>query len=442
MKCQGCGAEMFNNQLFCTNCGARNETTGEPAQPTERQNEPASYQTPLYRTPTEQPDQMPPYQGNYPQQKKGSFLPIIIIVGALVVLLVGGIATVAFIRQIIRNKEKTVVEHAYDIIDEFAEEYPDDVTIPEDTIIDTPSFDDDTVTDDPADTTDDYEYSLVFNYSELPAVASIDGDSRFQQYAYSPVPGGVTVYTYYFNDSSESDVNYVDALQNYCEVLSVWYSCGYEEAIAELMDDYTHQLCEYYSFGDTIIGITADYDRYVYISLFDRSYLDNQTDNTDTTVSDDYPNYNDYLYGRVKIAFEQYNLVMMENGINFYMNDIYLTDNGDGTARIDCTMDMKTNFYSSDLYSDDFMIVPLDKDGNVLADAAKIDAVTDSYGNSLSTPVVLTADYISYNLSFTVPSNTVDIYFYGVNIQLDEYSDFGASEAGPAYYIYITFQTR
>jgi hypothetical protein len=152
-----------------------------------------------------------------------------------------------------------------------------------------------------------------------------------------------------------------------------------------------------------------------------------------------YPNYYDYIDTRDIVAFDQYSYITMDNGMGFYMNDIYLNDNGDGTANVDCTIDLQAYLANSDLYADDFMVVPMDAEGNILADATKISSILDYDGYSLSTPVVLTSDYTRYTISFIVPSNTQNITFYGVNIQLDSSSDTGASASGPVYYIDITF---
>lgn len=470
MICRGCGTELQSNQAFCPNCGTNNEAVGEfkkkcvscgkefpgdrqfcntcggnlvPIQQNVSTNIPIQNQMPPYQTQGQMPPQqwqmppnmMPPYPGQpyYGVKTKSNALPIFIIVGLLVIILGGAIAAVAIINNI-SKKDKETLNNNTDIVqndtkDETANNNDNnDITV-------APTAAPDTTIN--GDNVPVYDY--VCNYTELPNVVSLDYDKRFVFNEYTPDTDGVVIYTYYFDDTTASDADLYTAVNDYCAILSSEFGYVYDGTMTQMLNEQTGTQDVYYANGDSFIGVNANVEangRYIYVLIFDRSAVDG-SGNTSSV----YPNYNDYIDGRSTTSFEQSQEVIMENGIEFYLNDIYLNYNDDGTATIDANMNLAANFEGSDLYSDDFMVVPKDADGNILADATKISSILDSDGNSLSTPVVLSTSYYnSYKISFSVPSTTEDITFYGVNIELDSTADSGASASGPVYALDITFE--
>jgi hypothetical protein len=280
--------------------------------------------------------------------------------------------------------------------------------------------------------------TFTFSYSELPDVVSIDSDYRFTYYDYNPT-ADYSIYTFQFNDTQVTDDEFYADVDDYCSLLMTWNSYVYQEDFTADMYYDTGEITDYFSKDGSYIGVSAsveDTGRYVYITIFDDGSQDAEAETTS-----EYPNYDFYISGRDYSSFNQYAEVYMENGIGFYLNDILCTDLGDGTARVDCSMDLAATIDGLKLYKDDFLILPYDADGNIISDAAKIDTITDSNGYDATYSFDLDTEYFySYTISFIVPSNTDSFTFYGANTEVDDSQESGIIASGPIYYIDIQLQ--
>ena len=118
----------------------------------------------------------------------------------------------------------------------------------------------------------------------------------------------------------------------------------------------------------------------------------------------------------------------MENKLGFYLNDVTVTDLGNGMAQIDCNMDITAFANDISLYNDDLLVVPMDENGSMLSDACLIEYVIDANGDYVSAPCPLEAQkYNNYMISFQVPAQTSYFTIYGTNITSNSF-------AGPAYF--------
>lgn len=170
-----------------------------------------------------------------------------------------------------------------------------------------------------------------------------------------------------------------------------------------------------------------DYDSYDNYDDSSDSYDDSVNPYDDYSEYDSYPNYDTFLQGRELNYYEQYTEVVMENGIGFYLNNIRISDLGDGTAAVEVNVDLASYYDDNYLYAEDFLMLPLDEAGNALSDACSVGYIYDSVGNNVTVPVLLdTAQYQNYTITFLVPAMTSTINLYGVNYSAEGFS-------GPAY---------
>ena len=372
MRCKGCGGEISSNHLYCTHCGMKNE------------------------------QEIPTYAPGNNKTKHKILIPMVI--GAVVLLAIMGILVLSTALRIMNhlkiaaNDQRYIGEDYYDISDIF--DSSDDV------------MNDDTYGDE-----DLFTYSLKYSYTEQPDAVSIDSDERFI-FCDHYIDNEVITYVYQFQYSDLMGSDIYTAINDYGSLLMSESGYSYEEDI--------NNDTIYYTKDNVAIGITAreqDTGWYAYIDIY---YLSD--DEGISSTEENYPNYSYYLENRDVVGFEQYSEVVMENMIGFNLNDVMVTDLGDGTAQVDCNMDISAYAANISLYTDDLLIVPMNHDGSMLSDACLIEYVIDGDGNYISAPCPLASEnYNNYTVSFIVPAKTAYFTFYGTNITSKSY-------AGPAYF--------
>jgi len=197
---------------------------------------------------------------------------------------------------------------------------------------------------------------------------------------------------------------------------------GYDQYIGEEFGEYNN---------DSIDGYNSQEDP-GYEEIPDADYYpddDNYSEDDTYSDYDTYSNYDSFIQGRELQYYEQYSEVVMENGIGFYLNDILVTDLGDGTATVDMNIDLISYYDENYLYNEDFLMLPMDKAGNALSDACSVGYIRDSNGNDISIPMLLnTEEYQNYVITFIVPTNMENFNVYGINYSTEGFS-------GPVYCI-------
>lgn len=491
MFCKSCGSEITSDQLFCPHCGTKNEQVTPspipsqvppsmipsqvspspiPNQVSPNQNfnqappippvppnqmppnQGSPGQIPPYSSPNHVPPMppLPPNQGHsgsynagpnqapplpplpplppyaYDSGKKKNKALIPIVIGVAALFLIIAIVIVVKVIGFVKDVQDTVSEEVTDIYtdDTYTDPYAEDTSdliedITEDII---PEESTDTTSDDVVDGSD---YNLAYTYVELPDVVSVDSDSRFTYYDYYYDSEFVT-YTFQFNDTTVSDSDFYTAVDDYCSLLMSWNGYYYEEDFSYDQYSTTGEYTDYFSKDDIAISVTGsveDAGRFAYVSIYDLADVPKE-DTTDYS----YPNYYYYIDGRDTQYFEFDSEVQMENGVAFYLYSADIYDNGDGTSEVICNMDLASVYEETYLYTDSFVAVPMDADGNFLGDASLIEYVTDSEGNSVSEPYLLDTEYYyNYNVSFIVPEGTTAVSIYGTNM-------FNGTSSGPIYY--------
>lgn len=452
MLCKGCGAEVTSDQLYCSHCGTKNEATNVisnqqmPPNNTVQQVQMSNYSS--------MPNQMPPHSmgpGMVPPlppmppssmygvgagKKNNVIVPIIIGIVALIFMIVGIIGiirVVGFLKVVSSNQEE--------MIDTYVDDSSDDPST-EDT---TGSNNEDAVTDDALEGS----YGMAYSYEELPDLMSIDSDHRFFYYDKSGGEDFVT-YMFLYSNGEATEEDFYTAVINYCDLLTSLNGFYYEEEFSTNQYNETGTSTDYYSKDNTAIGVTAsaeDSGWFAYIDIYDltdsvESTVGDSTledsiidDNTDIGVvegsSDQSENYNYsyYIEGRESQYFDLNTEVVMENGIAFYLYDATVTDLGDGTAQIDCTMDLAALNPDTYLYTDDFLLMPMDSEGYSIGDASLVEYVADIKGEYMTAPYLLDTEYYdTYTLSFIVPVEATTFSVYGSNVS-EGYA------AGPVYCI-------
>lgn len=418
MLCKGCGAEVTSGQLICPNCGTKNIP---PLPPT------------------------PPGSMYGPESgKKKSKVLIVIVIG--VVALIFMIVAIIIITKVVRLLKTT-----NDIQNEITDTYVDDTYMDpniEDTTGDTDSTNssgEDVITED----TSDDSYHIAYSYKEIPDLLSIDSDSRFSYYDKTVGEDYVTyTFLYSYADATEEDFN--TSISDYCDLLTSLNGYYYEEEFGTNQYEETGKKIDYYSKDNTAIGVTAgieDTGWFAYIDIYDLtdstvnsavgdgtvddSIIENNTDagsvEDHNGQSDNY-NYSYYIAGRDSQYFDLNTEVVMDNGIAFYLYDAIVTDLGDGTAQIDCNMDLAAVKPDTYLYTDDFLIMPTDSSGNGIGDASLVEYVVDRNGEYITAPYLLdTENYDKYTLSFIVPAAATSFSVFGTNVS-EGYA------VGPVYY--------
>ncbi len=157
-------------------------------------------------------------------------------------------------------------------------------------------------------------------------------------------------------------------------------------------------------------------------------YEENTIPNEEDQIQEEsYDNYNYFITGRDQKVFDLNQEISMENNISFLLNEINITDLGDGTSVFVVEINLKSEVEENYFCLDDFLILPFDFDYNMLADALAADYITDADGNELTIPLKLpTEEYGVYTVSFILPMNTKYFTVYGTNYYNDGF-------AGPVY---------
>jgi hypothetical protein len=201
--------------------------------------------------------------------------------------------------------------------------------------------------------------------------------------------------------------------------------------VSQIVNGYDQYIDEEFggNYDDSIDGYNSQDDP-GYEEIPDSDYYpEDDTYSEDDSYSDydAYSNYDTFIQGRELQYYEQYDEVIMENGIGFYLNDILVTDLGDGTAAVDVNIDLISYYDENYLYIEDFLMLPMDKEGNALSDACSVGYVRDSIGSDIPIPMLLnTEEYQNYIITFIVPANMETFNVYGVNYSTEGFS-------GPVY---------
>jgi len=379
MKCKVCGADGINGQLFCPNCGAK----------------------------------MEPSNKSFIPIIAGAFIfSIVLVVGVFVVGISLGNCNKNNLKETV---DETVEDDSFDIGSEDTTDDSDDAVT------------DGAATDDIEENTGEaeIEYEMLYSYYELPDVVSIDTDPRFTYYDYYYGEDMIT-YTFSFSADGATEEDFYTAVEDYCSVLTDWNGFYYEEAFSQEQYEINGYYTDYFSQEDVAVGVTSSVEATGWYAYIDIYFLEDSLEDSTDVVT--YPNYSYYIEGRDSKYFEFGNEVLMENGVAFFLNEANIYDRGDGTADFECTMDLAASYADTYLYMDDFLVVPMDSEGNVLSDACMIEYVIDAEGNYVSEPYLLDTEYYySYTVTFVVPSNTTALTFYGNNY-------FEGYSSGPVYY--------
>ncbi len=140
-----------------------------------------------------------------------------------------------------------------------------------------------------------------------------------------------------------------------------------------------------------------------------------------------YNNYNYFITGREQAVFDLSQEIMMENNISFLLEEVNITELGDGTSVFVAKIRLKSEAEGNHFCLDDFLILPRDADNTMLADAMAAEYIKDSEGNELMTPLELPTDgYEVYTVSYILPMNTKYFTVYGTNYYNEGF-------AGPVY---------
>jgi hypothetical protein len=119
----------------------------------------------------------------------------------------------------------------------------------------------------------------------------------------------------------------------------------------------------------------------------------------------------------------------IENGVIYNLKELYSNNMGDGTIEVEVNVDLGGYYYDLYLNSNDFMILPMDSNGNIIADASPVYFIRDVNGSDMTIPLPLNADaYENYSLIFYVPESTASIRLYSTNT-------YDGTPAGSLYYI-------
>ncbi len=270
---------------------------------------------------------------------------------------------------------------------------------------------------------DELQNNEYFSYTELPDVISIDSDWRFMLNDRYEQENSIC-YEFLFASEGSEDEFYM-GIAAYETLLEE--KCGflYEEGITDGQNQQAGEQIDYYSQGDILLGVSTqklEDSYYVTINLF----LPPE-DTQDGGQQESYNNYNYFVIGREQTVFDLKQEVTMENKISFLLDEINITDLGDGNSVFVAEIKMKSEQKGNYFCLDDFLILPMDAEYNMLADATAAAYVKDVDGNELTAPLELpTEDYGIYTVSFILPMNTQNFNVYGTNYYNDGFS-------GPVY---------
>ncbi len=426
-RCETCKKEFTGDQLFCDSCGGvlvqGNALQGEKQQPQQvyssSPNPPNHVHVPPYaqnssaygaQVPPNATPQMPQYStyAANPVKKKSKVVPIFLTAFLVTI----GIAAVLIISNGIADKKQSNVPKDSPVTNN---------TNPTGSI------------KDPLNTSNGSELNYLYSYTELPDVVSLDSDKRF---IYSTIynEDGIVVYTYLFYDENASDADFYRACEDYSQLIQVENSFVYEKEYTEQQYEQTGEAANYLTRDDYGLSITAGIEdslRYAFITIFPLS--DESPSNDTPQVTLELPNYNSYLVDREIKVFTYDETVNMDNGLSFAIYDVVANYPGDGTMTIDITLDLSS--YGSGYYMNngDFMVVPTDNEGYIIADAQPISYITDSTGKFVAMPFLVKASsYDRLTFTYPVPINTMAFTIYGTN--------FLANQATPVYVMDVGFE--
>lgn len=260
-------------------------------------------------------------------------------------------------------------------------------------------------------------YKFRYSYTELPDVISIDSDVRFTYYNQN-LGADVITYTYVFQNTDSSSKDFYDAIESYCSYLITLNGFYYEEEFS--LDQYneTGVAIEYLSKDNTVLGIESSIEPtgwFVHINIYDISEEVPPEEDDSSEITYNYYSY--YLKGRDSIDFNLAEEVIMENGIAFYLDGCTVTDLGDGTAQVDCVINLLAVKEDTYLYTDSFLILPMDREGHNLGDVCLLESLADESEQFHYVPYLLSIEeYRKYTLSFKVPAETELLSIYGTNL--------------------------
>lgn len=351
-----------------------------------------------------------PYPQVMPKKKNTALIVIIIVVSAFIFLGIGIIALFFIGNNIIKKAHisSDIVSSDIETTDTFDSDTDTDMDTKIDGGVDAGSGN---------DTSGEYAYHYYYSYSELPDVLSLDSDSRFVPYDYYSYDG-VATYTYQFYAGTSYDSDFYGALDEYCTMLQDYNGFTYEEDYSSNQYQETGEATQYLTKDNICISITAsveDNGYVAYVALIPTSGLSRGAT---------FNNYSKYIQGRASQGFDFNTEIHMENGLAFRLNDVTVTELGDGTESVDVNIDLSSEVPNWYLYTNDFQVLPTDADGNVLSDACLISSLTDASGYRATTPLLINKEsFNTYNLSFVIPSNTDNFTLYATNILDDSYYD-------------------
>lgn len=386
------------------------------------------------------PNTLPPipaspyYQSANSAKRKKPIIPIVIISVAALIVIIGIIAVPRIIRNITESITKSYID-----LDKIT------VTGPESNLDDWTNdinsdasgvIDDNTVTDNGIDNSNDnpydngetdYNYDYLYSYVELPDVMSLESDSRFVLNEFY-TSEGINTYTFDFDNSRTYD-EFIEAVSNYGRLIQELYGFYYEQEFSEEQSAETGADVVYLSKENTVLEITAEKatdlttgtsDYYAYITIFFLNDKESIGGSSDIILS----NYETYIAGRETSYFNLADYITMDNGISFYVNNVYYTDLGDGTASLEVDIDFGAYVNDCYTYEYDFLMLPMDVQGNILADAGTVSYILDWTGAQKELPLLMsTVSWENYTMTFIVPSDTKQFIFYGTNAMVDGLQD-------------------
>lgn len=264
-------------------------------------------------------------------------------------------------------------------------------------------------------------YDFKYSYTEIPDVLSLDSDTRFIYDNYYS-ENGFSVYSYQFDDVNASEEDFIQACDDYSVLLQELSGFTYDKEYGDQHYEYTGERANYLFREDygIAISVAEEPSSYVNVTIFP---IGGEIENGGEAGGYDLPNYETYLANREIQYFTYEETVNMDNGLSFYVYDVTARYPGDGTMSVDVIMDLSS--YYTDYYTDngDFMLLPVDGEGNLISDAIPISYVTDSLGNQMTMPYLVSASsYEQYTFTYQVPPNTMAFSIYATNLINNDYS--------------------
>lgn len=448
MFCSNCGSETSRDNLFCTNCGEKitlpaSTSLDPPSLASQMPNPPSANSS--QQAPVPSPEMSSAYATSNVNKKNRKLLIIFIIVGVVLVVAISVLTILYFNKrnnssygreednkssmsitreeslevddELADNTIDNIVDLFNDIFDDYIDDdISDEYNIESDYDETDMSIEDGSSTDDTAsrESTNEERYT----YSELPDVLSIDSDSRFSYYDYFTLNNS-SIYSFEFIDANATEDDLVKACEDYSLFLQEQYGFTYMKDVSEQNYAESGRL-NYYLLKDNIeFGIVPSNEEGYYFAYINILFYDIDTDGIELEM----PIYDYFLADRQVVYFTLNETVNMDNGLSFYVYEVMGNYTEDGDTVIDVVMDISS--YYSDFYinNGDFLLLPLDAEGNALSDAVPINIVYDEAGNEEPMPFLLSASsYYTYTFYYPVPAETMSLLLYATNVLGDDYS--------------------